>query len=281
MVMTAAELVDAVASALGVDNAVPMTQGGQKIVLSANLAGTPAIVKVVQVQPGPHAAIILERAHREVELLAAIDSPRVVKVLSDAVEIGSPVEAVCWVEELLDGEDLTGLLTSRWSEDEVWPFIWDGANALDACHQLDVVHRDLSPGNVRRRATGRYTLMDPGLARHLTRTAITGTFQPGTQGFRSPEHVPGGNPVPASDVFGLGLLAFYALTGEFAIDPIDPEYERLLTSSQAVSVASSRPDISNELSAIIDRCLQRQPARRYLDGAEMIEAFPPSQRRSE
>lgn len=239
MALTATELLEAVASALGVDDAVPMTQGGQKIVLSANLADTPAIVKVVQVQPGPHAAIILERAHREVELLAAIDSPRVVKVLSDAVEIGSPVEAVCWVEELLDGEDLTGLLTSQWSEDQVWPLIWDGANALDACHQLDVVHRDLSPGNVRRRATGRYTLMDPGLARHLTRTAITGTFQPGTAGFRSPEHVPGGNPVPASDVFGLGLLAFFALTGEFAVDPMDPEYERLLTSSQAVSIAGS------------------------------------------
>jgi eukaryotic-like serine/threonine-protein kinase len=35
---------------------------------------------------------------------------------------------------------------------------------------------------------------------------FTGTFQPGTAGFRSPEHVPGGDPTPASDIFGLGIL---------------------------------------------------------------------------
>lgn len=264
-------LMGAVGSALGFEDAQPLAQGGQKLVLKGTLSGAPAVAKVVLLQPGPNGEITLRRAHREVELLSAVDSDRVVKVLTDAIEIQEPVEAICWAEQYLEGCDLAAALNCTWAEPDVWVFLRDMAEALAACHELEVVHRDLSPANVRCMPDYHYVLMDPGLAKHLEKSALTGGFQPGTPGFRSPEHVPGGEPVPASDIFALGILAFYALSGEFPIDPnvSSSDYDYALVSGQAPSISTFVPGISADLSSVVDRCLSRQPARRYLDGAEL------------
>lgn len=269
--MNQTELIAEVSAALGFEDAQPLTQGGQKIVLKGTLSGAPAVAKIVVLSPDPNGEIALQRAHREVELLSVVDSENVVKVLTDAVEIGEPPAAVCWAEEYLDGDDLRVFLNHRWDELEVWRLLHDMAEALAACHDIEVVHRDLSPGNVRRTSDGNFVLMDPGLARHLVRTALTGAFQPGTPGWRSPEHVPGGDPMPASDIFSLGILAFFTLTGTLPIDPNGDhaEYDRRLVEQQAPSVAPLVRGVSPQLCAIIDTCLSRQPARRYLDGAEL------------
>lgn len=270
-------LLQDVEGALGIESARPIAQGGQKIVLEGVLAGTPAIAKVVLLGDGPMRETTLTRAHREVELLAAVECDRVVRVLTDAIEVGEPPHAVCWVEERLDGEDLaTALARAPWTEDAVWALLADIGQALEACHELEVVHRDLSPGNVRQTSDGRFVLMDPGLARHLAKTALTGAFQPGTPGFRSPEHVPGGDPIPASDIFALGILAYYAISGQFPIDPggEPTAYDRRLVETQAQSIAECVPTVSKELAAVVDRCLERQPARRYVDGNELLQDSP-------
>lgn len=215
-------------SALGVRSLAPLIQGGQKVVFTAEMSGQDVVVKVVFVPPGPQGDLVRARAHnREVELLAAVDSPHVVKVLTDAVELGPPLDAVTWVEQRLDGEDLGHLLGRAWSEGEVRSLITDLGKGTAACHDLEVVHRDLSPGNVRRTSAGLFVLMDPGLARHLEKTAITGHYQPGTDGFRSPEHVPGGECVPASDTFALGILACCAVTTQLPVEEVD-EHSHLL-----------------------------------------------------
>jgi serine/threonine-protein kinase len=125
---------------------------------------------------------------------------------------------------------------------------------------------------VRRRASGRFALMDPGFARHLARTALTGVYQPGTPGYLTPEHVPGGHPTQASDVFGVGVLAFQALTGALPVtySGDDAQYFAQLRTGQAPPVRSKRPDVPGHLAAVVDSCLQRQPARRYLDAAELL-----------
>lgn len=269
--MNVSQLIVDVGAALGFEDAQPLAQGGQKLVLKGSLSGAPAVAKIVLIQPGPNGDVTLQRAHREVELLSAVDSDRVVRVLTDAVEIGEPTEAVCWAEELLDGDDLSASLDHAWAETDVWVLLSDMAEALAACHELEVVHRDLSPGNVRRTSDGRFVLMDPGLARHLEKTALTGAFQPGTPGWRSPEHVPGGEPTPASDIFALGILAFVALSRTFPVDPTVDQvtYDRALVEQQAPSIATMVPGISAELREVVDTCLSRQPARRYLDGVEL------------
>lgn len=274
--MNEAELQEEARAALGTSELVPLQQGGQKEVFTATLENVPVVVKLVRLPPGLDASEALERAHREVELLASVESDHVVRVLSEAVELGERPEAVCWVEEQLDGEDLAKLVpTFPWTSDEVWSMLRDVAVGLKACHELEVVHRDLSPGNVRRRANKKFVLIDPGFARHLKRSTLTGLFQPGTPGYLSPEHIPGGKPTPASDVFGVGILAYQALTGELPIvftGDVGAYYDALRACQ--IEPVSSRGSVSirPELADVVDRCLIRQPARRFLDAEELLSA---------
>jgi serine/threonine-protein kinase len=267
-------LLDEVMAALGTSNLVPLRPGGQKLVYRGELEGIPVAVKIVQVPDATYAEEVVERARREVELLSTVESAFVVRVLSEAVDIGNGPEAVCWVEELLDGADLRDLAEDfPWDAEQVWRLVADIARGLAACHELDVVHRDLSPGNVRRRESGRFVVMDPGFARHLRKTALTGVYQPGTPNYLSPEHVPAGHPTPASDVFCLGILAFQALTGAVPVrySGDDASYYQRLRTEQAPGVRTVRKDIPDDLARVVDRCLQRQPARRYLDATELLQ----------
>lgn len=199
-----AEFYEDVAAVLGVDNLRPLRQSGQKRVFSARRGTEEVVLKAVEVLP-PRQAEVLERASREVTLLAKVASAagrRVVAVRSGLATVGDPrsPSAVGWLEELLDGDDLLDLLGPQWNQDEALNLVRGLAEALHFLHDVDVVHRDLSPGNVRRRSDGTWTLLDPGLARHLAELSLTGVYQPGTPGFRSPEQVPGvrRTPTPTS-----------------------------------------------------------------------------------
>lgn len=272
--MTIDELLREVRAALGTSQLVQLTTGGQKLVYTSSLENADVIVKIVQVPETVYSGEVLERARREVELLSTVESPFVVRVLSEAVEVGNRPEAVCWIEEQLDGDDLRHLVTTfPWTPSEVWALIDNVATGLAACHELDVVHRDLSLGNIRRRANATFVLMDPGLARHLNKVALTGVHQPGTPGYMTPEHVPGGHATPASDIFGLGIVAFQALTGSIPIPYLgdDAAYYTQLRTADCPEVRSLRNDIPTDLAAVVDRCLQRQPARRYLDAQELLD----------
>jgi serine/threonine-protein kinase len=264
-------LLQAVVEALALTSAAPLKEGGQKSVYSGDIEGHPVVVKIISLS-GEHVKEARERAYREVELLASIDSDYVVRVVSDLVEVGGEPGVIAWAEELLDGCDLTALLDHAWGPGELLGLLNDVARGLASCHAVDVVHRDLSPNNIRRCSNGRYVIMDPGYARHLTKEALTGKWQPGTPGFMTPEHIPGGSPVPASDIYGLGIITYLAATRTLPI-PIGTsmeDYFGRLRDSQSASVVQSRPDLPEVLVRVIDRCLLRQSARRYIDADELL-----------
>jgi serine/threonine-protein kinase len=83
MDLTIDELLDSVASALGLEDVAILTNGGRKVVLSATLAGASAIAKIVPIPAGPQGLIAIERSHHEVEVLAAVDLPAVVESSAD------------------------------------------------------------------------------------------------------------------------------------------------------------------------------------------------------
>ncbi|MFF8880529.1 serine/threonine-protein kinase [Streptomyces flaveolus] len=269
------EVTSALEESLSVSGLELIAQGGQKYVFGCKLEDAPAVAKVVLLPPGPDSVYVLERAQREVEVLAAIDSPRVVRVLSEVVELDftDGIQAAAWAEECLDGQDMRHDLEKPWDYERCARLIVQLSEGLAAFHELEVVHRDLSPANIRELSDGSFVLMDPGLARHLAKSALTGIFQPGTAGHRSPEHIPGGDVQPVSDIFALGILAYRALTGTLPIDPSGPEddYYRRLRDYDSPLIEASCPDIPAPLREVINRCLKRQPARRFLDGLELVE----------
>lgn len=263
----------AAAVAFGLEDVVPFARGGQKLVSRANRDGQPVILKTVLLghNADPNA---LERCDREVKLLKSLGSVNIVKVLSEMVSLGDPPTAAVWLEEELDGDDLSNLVGPQWSWSETATFLHGVGSGLAVMHSEGYVHRDLSAGNVRRTSAGTWKVMDPGLAKHLNRTSITGVWQPGTPGHLSPEHaILGGRITPASDIFCLGLLAYLTLSGTLPIDPgrDRDEYRRNLLGVQPQSIAVLRPDLSSPQVEIVDSCLQRQPARRLLDAGELVD----------
>lgn len=250
----------------------PIAKGGQKLVAHAIQGAADVVVKVVLLTgtPDPHA---LERCEREVALLNSLSHPNIVRVLSDLEVIGSPPEATYWVEEFLDGEDLATLLGLRWSWEDTEQMMLGVASGLAAMHRANCVHRDLSARNVRRTSSGEWKILDPGFAKHLDRSSITGLFTPGTPGFMSPEQATAGVRVtPASDVHTLGILAYLALTGDLPI-PVGGnlgDYRTRLLYTDPPSLGVVREDLDAKQVALVDGCIARQPGRRWIDAEEVL-----------
>jgi serine/threonine-protein kinase len=269
------ELIEAAYGALGVEYVRDLRDGGQKVVKVVRQGAHELVIKVVSVASSAPGA--LSRARREVELLQTIDDSHVVRAASDLVELGDPVEGAAWLEELLDGEDLRDLLTSPWSWAETAGMARDVALGLSQMHAVGVVHRDLSASNVRRRGNGTYVVMDPGFARHTLRTGLTIGGQPGTLGFFTPEHLQAysGSPTPASDVFGVGILMFLALTTQFPIPHLgdDADYLRRVGEGSTLDLATVRPDLNESQGAVVKRALHPQSARRYRNAEKLAAAL--------
>lgn len=249
--------------------------GGQKLVVRVRTAASDdAVLKIARVD-GTATAEALTRAEREAALLASVSHPNIVKGLAPAVALGSPPYAICWLEEYLDGEDLRDLVGSPWPWTDVYELGTNVAAGLAELHARAIVHRDLSAGNVRRLQSGPFKILDPGFARHLNLSGVTGLAQPGTPGFLSPEHVQLGIvPSPASDIFALGILLWLTLAGELPVPFHDPvQYTNDLAGGQVPSILTRRSDLDAGAAQVVDRCLQRQIARRYFDGAEALAAL--------
>ncbi|WP_243741219.1 serine/threonine-protein kinase [Streptomyces sp. 8K308] len=137
------------------------------------------------------------------------------------------------------------------------------ARALGAVHAAGVLHRDLKPSNVLLTFDGP-RVIDFGIARALDpapgdRITRTGTVV-GSPGFMSPEQVDGGRLTPASDVFGLGSLLTYAVTGRTPFGALDTS-PHLLT----YRIAHQPPELDGvpeELRELIGGCLAKDPTLR-------------------
>jgi serine/threonine protein kinase len=272
VVLRTEALLRAASSSSGVTAREVLAEGGQKLVYLADRLGVDVVLKIAKVSGSPDPAA-LERAHREVQLLEQISHPNIVKALSGAFDLGNPIEAVCWIEELLDGEDLSSAVGAGWAPADVVSMMSDVASGLAELHRRGVVHRDLSAGNVRICSDG-YKILDPGFAKHLDKSSLTAFGQPGTPGFLTPEHVGNGTkPTAASDVFCVGILAWLCLVGSLPWSPAESDYTMLLHDRQLPSIATMSTDVSACVADVIDRCLQRQVGRRYFNGQELLDAM--------
>ena len=269
-------LIDQACAAFEVQEVEKLREGGQKFAAVVTRNGESMVIKVIDLSNAQNVAEILERARRETGLIGDIDHPNVVRLVEDIRELGGlPPTGVAWLEEHVPGTDLGDHLRIPWDWSETQQLGFQVSRGLSALHDRNVVHRDLSPSNVRRTPDGNYVILDPGYARHLDRSTLTIFGQPGTPGFLSPEHLTVSGPSPASDVFGVGILMYIALTGDLPV-PLTADiaaYQDALRNRQVASAAVVRPDLSPQQVGVVDRCLNRQPARRYLDGNELAAAL--------
>lgn len=264
--------------ALEVEEVAPIgAPAGQKDVRHVRRAGQDLVLKVIAV----HASTpdVLQRASREVELLAGLDCEHVVKVASGLVELGSPPTGAAWLEEFLDGEDLSAIVrgSGPWTWSDAADMARQVSDGLAVGHRRGVVHRDLSANNVRRLSSGTYKVIDFGFARFTLRSGLTVAGQPGTRGFMTPEHLNSysGGPMPASDVFAVGTLIYLALTGDVPVPwrGDDADYATRLRAVTTTDIAVARPDLASEQVELVRRCLHPQPARRFSTAGKLAAAL--------
>lgn len=266
-------LINEACTGLGVVEVAALKDGGQKTVRLVSRGNEQLVLKVIQV--GSTSPQALQRAAREVILLASLDSEHVVRVASDLLELGSPSNGAAWLEEYLDGKDLADLVSSPWPWDEAAALGHQVGRGLGAMHRERVVHRDLSPNNIRRTAAGVFKVMDPGFARHELLPPLTVAGHPGTPGFLSPEHLkpPPAGPTAFSDVFCLGVLMWLVLTGTPAIPYLGDmtDYAVRLKRAEVAEASTVKSAVGDSHYRFLERCLHRQPARRFRTGDELAD----------
>ena len=154
--------------------------------------------------------------------------------------------------------------------------------AVDAAHRLLVVHRDIKPSNVLVTADGTPKLIDFGIAKFLDETAGAGlTRESGaafTPHFAAPEQVAGETISTATDVYGLGALAFLLLTGKKIFESgtrTDLDYMLAVTQREPElpSRIGSNALLRGDLDNILRKALARLPAQRYESAAALAADF--------
>ncbi len=214
---------------------------------------------------------ILQRFKQELILAPNITHKNVVRIydLSEA-------DGIRFISmEYVDGEDLRTLLRHRGklSPQEAIAVVEQVCRALDSAHSEGVIHRDLKPQNVMRDKHGRIVVMDFGLARSLGDSGMTQTGAVvGTLEYMSPEQALGTTLDQRSDIFSVGLIFYELLTGKAPYEA-DTAIASLMkrTREDARSASDVEASVPKSLSAIVSRCLEREPANRYQSADELLQ----------
>ena len=223
-----------------------------------------------------------ERFLRETRTAASFSHPNIVPVHSVEEDAGS----LAFVMGFVEGESLaarvarTGPLDVR----SVVRLLQDVAYALAYAHGRGVVHRDIKPDNIMiERATGRALVMDFGISRSIVQPAEAQGLTRigeivGTPEYMSPEQASADHVDGRSDLYALGLVALFALTGRA---PIGGGSTQQLIVRQLTEVlppaASLRPDLPPALADAIDRCVAKAPDERFATAEALVEAIDSAQ----
>ena len=220
-------------------------------------------------------ADLAQRFRREALAATVLRHPNIVACLDTGTDGDQPF----LVMDLVEGEDLAARLRrgGRLAPNAVARIGLDIARALGVAHVRGIVHRDIKPGNILLAADGRAMVTDFGIARLAVdvEAAIPGTTL-GSVHYFSPEQARGTTTTPASDVYGVGLVLYEALTGARAWTGDTTDAIALArVGAQAPSPRAIRSEIPGELDAVVVRALSPEPADRYPNGASLAAALEP------
>jgi serine/threonine-protein kinase len=220
-------------------------------------------------------ADLAQRFRREALAATVLRHPNIVACLDTGTDDGQQF----LVMDLVEGEDLAARLRrgGRLAPHAVARIGLDVSRGLGAAHVRGIVHRDVKPGNILLATDGRAMVTDFGIARLAVdvEAAVPGTTL-GSVHYFSPEQARGTTTTPASDVYGVGLVLYEALTGERAWTGATTDAIALARlGAPAPSPRAIRPEIPFALDAVVVRALAPDPADRYPNGGSLAGALEP------
>jgi len=220
--------------------------------------------------PHPSSAKGAARVAREIEALSRVRAPGIIEML----DAGEHAQALYLVLELLEGRTLAGLLVARGKlgAEEVTKVGAAVAEALEACHQNGVVHRDVRPATlfVSREAGREIMLMDFGVAKVSGVADDLSAIGPvGSEDYAAPELLLAPDSADHyADLFGLGATLYECLTGGIPHEP----------GEEPKPLGELRPDLPAPLIQVVERATHRDPAQRYATARELGDALRASTR---
>jgi hypothetical protein len=215
---------------------------------------------------------IYDRLRREARTSAKLSHPNIVPLHAFGEVEGMPYFVMGYVR----GESLAARLRreGRLSETDARRIVAGIADALDHAHRQGIVHRDIKPDNVLiDDESGRALLTDFGVAKAFGGgDSMTGAgIVIGTPQYMSPEQASGNAGLDGrSDIYSLGVMAYAMLAGRLPFDgsSVSDILSKHLT-QEAPPLRSIVPSLSDSTVQIVERCLFKDPARRWPDARSL------------
>jgi serine/threonine protein kinase len=252
-----------------------LTGGGMSSVFVAvdRALGRKVVVKVLP--PDLAAGVNRERFRREIQVAAQLQHPHIVPLLS----AGEQGDLLWYKMPIIDGESLRTALESKkaFSVREDTRIMHDVVDALAFAHARGVIHRDIKPGNILKQ--GAHALVtDFGVAKAISAALpISGVTSAGiaigTPAYMAPEQLAGDAAADHRiDIYAVGLLAYELLTGSSPFtgpSPRETLAAQLTRDPKPLHEVS--PQIPRTLSALVMRCLAKDPANRPQHAEEILQ----------
>ena len=212
----------------------------------------------------------IEKALEEAKRLARVRHRNVVTV-HDARYLDGHV-GICM--ELIHGESVAQVVErqGRFGAAECRSLATTLCRALGAVHRVGVIHSDVKAQNVMREDGGRIVLMDFGAGRQLREPDRTTRLQIiGTPAYMAPEIFRFKDPSPASDVYSMGVLLFFVLTGTFPVDARSLEdFAAAHARRTRRHLGDLRDDLPEGLIGVIEKALEPRRRDRYRTPGAML-----------
>ncbi|HEY1387202.1 MAG TPA: PA14 domain-containing protein [Ktedonobacterales bacterium] len=223
------------------------------------------------------------RFRTEARRVAALNHPHIVPVYHYGEEVIKRQRLLYQVMPILRES-----LRDRLDREGALPLVVAGrivveiASALEAAHEMGLVHRDVKPENILLDQKGKAMLTDFGIAREamfLRRPGVMQTLSAtglpvGTPEYMAPEQLRNGPVDQRADIYGLGTVLYELLTGVVPHEAETPyEVAALVLTAPLIPPSKHNPNVSRKLEATVLRALARQPEDRFPDARSFAEAL--------
>jgi serine/threonine-protein kinase len=212
-----------------------------------------------------------ERFTREARAASAIDHPHICTVY----DIGETDDGRMYIAmAYYPGQTLTQrILQGALPVETALTIAIQAAEALAAAHESDIVHRDIKPANILLDSRQQVKLVDFGLAKLAGGALVTRTgVAVGTPAYMSPEQAEGLPLDHRTDVWSLGAVLYEMLAGLRAFSgDSDHAVMYSVIHNQPTSLGEVRPELPDEVVAVVEKCLAKNPDRRYPSARALLQ----------